>query len=906
MSTRSFRITGLWILAVLLLQLLAVGTWAANGITETKLPNGLTVLMKESHAAPVFTAQVWFKVGSRNEHNGITGISHLLEHMLFNSSKNFKKGEISDMIRKRGGIENAATWTDFTYYWQLLGSDNLEFSLKTLAERVGNAKLTGNEFSNERTVVLSELQGNENEPGSLLYYALMAAAFKASPYHWPTIGWQSDVENVGVEQLRNYYKTYYYPNNATLVLVGDFDSKNALELVKKYFGGTPSGPTPPKVYTTEPSQRGEREVTIHMEGNAERVMFGYHVPAIGDPDGYALTVLDQIMSGGRSSRLYQALVEKQLATGASTMSGDRKDPSLFIFAADGRQGVTADQLKAALLEQIEIAKTTLPTQQEMQAAKNQLEASLIFQNDSVSDQGEQIGYYNTLISYKYLDTLIPNIKKVTPEDVKRVADKYFSTDNLTVARFIPSDGARAGSGGEAPVGPVHYSKDMAWKPYAPLYKKMAPAVVKASPRPSRKLTKPTRIVLDNGIVLIVQENHSNPTAAITGYLKAGSVFDPKGKDGLADLTADMISRGTAKRSALDIAKSVEFVGGSVSASANVDNMVFGAKSLSKDFELIMDILSDELRNPTFPQDQFDRVKGMTLSQLAQSRESTEDQAFRAFYNSVYPAGHPYHRLSIENAQAEVKCITRDDLVAFHKQYYRPDNMIIVIAGDVNANQAAEEVKKYFGDWKSEGAVPAINIPDTPTQTQPKLITIPMKDKSQVDIVYGFAMGVKRSSPDFYTVRLMNQVLGGGGAMGSIMGDEIREKQGLVYNVYSTFDAGLGAGPWYASMGTNPKNVDKAVKSLKQVMKDFVKNGATRKQYEQAREFLIGVFPIALETNEGVARTLLNAEFYGLGMDYIEKYPKIYRSITLDQINAAARKYLRPDTATEVIAGPDGK
>ncbi|MCX6344058.1 MAG: pitrilysin family protein [Armatimonadetes bacterium] len=902
MFVRPLRSAGRLFLALVFIQILAISCVLAQaqGVLETKLDNGLTVIMKEVHAAPVFTAQVWFKAGSRNEHTGITGLSHMLEHMLFNSSKNFKKGEISDMIRKRGGIENAATSTDFTYYWQLLGSGNLEFSLKTLAERVGNALLTDKEFQNERTVVLSELQGNENNPGRLLYYALMAAAFEAHPYHWPTIGWQSDVENVSAAKLHEYYKTYYHPNNATLILVGDFDPKAAIVLVKKYFGSKPAGPKPPVVYTVEPPQSGERTVIVRKQGNAERILMGYHVPAIGSSDDYALNVLNQILSGGRSGKLYQALVEKQLATSAYSSTGDSKDPSLYMFAANARQGVSADKLKEALLEQIEIIKTTLPTDQEMQSAKNQLEASLIFQNDSVSDQGEQLGYYNTITSYKYLNTLIPKIKAVTPEDVKRVANKYFTQENLTVGKFIPTDGEPSGSGKSMP-GAVKRTSDKSWEKLADNYKPKS--AVQLLRYPDAEAAKPTRVALDNGMVIIVQENHSNPTVAISGYIKAGSYFDHDGKKGEASLTAEMLGRGAAKRSALELARASEFVGASVDTSASAENMSFSAKSLAKDFPLMLDLLSDELRNPTFPQDQFERARGEMLSALEQSKESTDDQASRAFYNSVFPASHPYHRLTVDEARKHLESITRDDLTVFHKAYYRPDTAIIVIAGDVKAVDAVEGVKGWFGDWKADGPTPKVEIPDVMPQTEPKQIVIPMMDKSQVDILYGYALGIKRSSPDYYTVRLMNHILGGGGALGSILGDQIREQQGLVYDIYSTFDATLGAGPWYASLGTSGKNVDKAVASLKSIVKDFAARGATKKQYEQAREFLIGVFPIALETNEGVARTLLNAEFYGLGMDYISNYPKIYGAITLGQVNAAAKKYLHPDAATLVIAGP---
>ena len=893
-----------FIVLILLLQMLALSSVYAQtqGVTETKLANGLTVIMKEVHAAPVFTAQVWFKVGSRNEHTGITGISHVLEHMLFGASKNYKKGEITGMVRERGGIDNAATWTDFTYYWELLSTDHLDFALKSLAEKAGNASLLDQELQKERTVVISELQGNENNPDRLLYQAVMATAFEAHPYQWPVIGWQSDVEKINRNQLVNYYNSYYHPNNATLVLVGDFDSAKALSLIKKYFSPLKSNPLPRPVYTMEPPQKGTRTVEIRREGSAERVLMGYHVPALTDPDSYALTVLDQILSGGRSSRLYQALVEKQLATSAWSSSGSRKDPSLFFLGATARQGVNADTLQKALAEQAEIIKTTPPTEQEMQAAKNQLEAYFVFQNDSVSDQGEQLGYYSTIDSWRFLDTFLPKIKAVTPEQVQAVAQKYLTQANLTIGRFIPTGPAVGGNGGPA-IGPVHNKKlQDIWQDAAYYTKPKTAAPVRVA-KPKNNAAKPTRVTLDNGMIVIVQENRSNPTVAITGNLRAGSYFDPQGKDGTASLVADMIGRGTQRRSALELSREVEFVGASLDTSASVESASFSAKSLSKDMPLMLDLLSDELRNAAFPADQLERSKGEMLSNLEQSKESTESQAFRAFHNSVYPAGHPYYEPMVDEAQKQIESITREDLVSFYKSYYRPDTAIIVIVGDVKTNDAIEQVKKYFGDWKAEGPRPVMEIPTVEPQKEAKKIVVPIMDKSEVDVVFGHAFTIRRSDPDFYTVRIMNQILGGGGALSSILGEEIREKQGLVYNVYSTFDATLGAGPWYASLGTNPKNADKAVDTLKREIGKFRDKGATQKDFKEAREFIIGVFPIALETNSGVARTLLSAEFYGLGMDYLQNYAKYYRAVTLEQVNAAAKKYLRPDAATLVIAGP---
>lgn len=885
---------------VVALILLSVGMSAEGKVSETILPNGLKVLIKEVHSAPVFTSQVWYKVGSRNEHTGITGASHLLEHMMFKGTKTYGKGEFTRLIKSKGGMENAATWVDFTYYWELLSSDHLELALKLEADRMQNSLFDPREFDAERTVVRSELEGKENHPFTLLYQGIHASAYTAHPYRWPIIGWLSDVENVPRDAVYNYYRTYYKPNNATLVIVGDVDTEKTLELVRKYFGKIPRGPEPPEVYTKEPPQQGERRFTIRRQGAAERVMVAYHIPEIIHPDTYPLMMLDQILSAGKSSRLYQVLVEGRLATSTWSTASSRKDSGLFILSATGLDGVSAAQLEKALLEEVEKMKSVPPTSKEMEQATNQLEAYLVFQNDSVSGQGEQLGTYETIASWKYLDTLLPRIMGVTPEDVQRVAREYLREENRTVGWFVPTGPPSGGKRG-APGLESHLQTPLGIAPnYTPAAKRTAP-----TPAIDTQTVKPKRTVLKNGMVVIVQENHSNRTVAIRGNLKAGGYFDPVDKKGLAAFTAEMLTRGTNRRSALDIAQETDYVGASIGTGSDTETATFSAKGLSKDFNLLLDILSDEIRRPSFPEEQIEKVKGEMTSQLDQEKENPRDRAMREFNRSVFPPGHPLRPQTIEEDQASIRSITRDDLVKFHQTYYGPETAAIVIVGDVTAEDAVAAVEKYFGDWKPTEVSHKIDIPRTPLAAKSSKEIIPMTDKSQVDVVFGHSGQLARTDPDFYAATVMNHILGGGAGLDSRLGKLLREDMGLVYYVYSWFDASLGAGPWQVSFGTNPANTDKAVDAAQEEIRHYIDAGPTEKEFDDAIDYIVGVFPIRLETNDGVANVLLAAEFYGLGIDYIERYPSIYRSVTIKQVRAAAKKYLHPDRTSLVVAGPYG-
>lgn len=894
-------------------------------VHETILSNGLKILTKEVHASPVVAFQVWYRVGSRNEELGKTGLSHLLEHMMFKGTDIYKKGEIDRLMRENGAVNNAGTWKDFTYYHETLSSDKLELAMQIESDRMVNSLIDPKEFKAEMTVVRSELEGHENEPDSLVSYEMYAMAYKAHPYQWPTIGWRHDVESVTRNDLYKYYKTYYAPNNAIVVITGDFDTAKTLEMMRKYFGKIARQPDPPKVIAIEPPQLGERRAIVRKAGVAPRVMIGYHIPALGDKDNYALDVLELVLSSGTSSRLYKALVDKQLTTDAYASASYGKDPSLFTAGGTARSGVKIEDVETALLAEIERTKTEPISNEELQKALNQLEAQFIYTNDSVTDQAEQLGYFETLYKWQFIDEYLKNARKVTPADVQNTAKKYLNAKNSTTVSFIP----------EVPAAPAKTSYRIderqrqkfgdiaAYKPDSEsAFKKgfaelsytgrKAPAspVSTSAKMPARSsatgsvgASKPTRVVLDNGMVVIVQENRSNSTIAINGKFNAGNIEDPDGKIGLAQITAGLLEKGTTNRTADQISNETDFVGINLSVGADTEYASFTGYSLTKHFDKMLDILSDMLRNPTFPQDEIDKIKSIKLSGIKEQMDSPESLAFRMFNHTVFPAGHPYYQLTIDDELANTSAIQRDDITSFYKQHYGPEGMTFVIVGDVDTKQAIEKIKQYFGSWPKSGTGMDRKIADTPLPDSITKKVISMPDKSQVDIVFGYPGQLKRNDPDFYAANVMNFILGGGGALGSRLGDEIRDKMGLAYNIYSYFDATRGAGPWIAYIGTNPANADKAIKTLVSQVELMKAKGAKASEMKEAVNYIAGSFPVRLETNSAVANTLKLAEYYNLGMDYIRNYQKIYRSVTLDQVNAAAKKYLHPDKYTLVIAGP---
>lgn len=410
----------------------------ASPVHETALPNGLTVLVQPVHTAPVVSFMVWYKVGSRNESAGITGISHLLEHMMFKGTPRYGKGEIARTLQRHGASFNAGTSLDYTCYYEVLAKDRLEIAMDIEADRMANASIPDEEHRLEMTVVRSELERNEDNPHRALYQETFAQAFQAHPYHWPTIGWRTDVEQITTDQIRDYYRLHYVPNNAIAVVVGDVPAERALDLVERHFGGIPAGPEPPPMRIVEPPQRGERRFKLRKPGDTRYLMAAWRNPALVHPDNYALDVLSMILGHGRTSRLYRSLVvDRKLATEVDASNETARDPFLLIARATVAPGGTLEQVEHALFHEVDRLRSEPPAEAEMTRAKRQVEASFVYARDSIRSLAQQLGYFETVATYRYLETYLDRVRAVGPEDVQRAACEYLAEETRTVGHYDP-------------------------------------------------------------------------------------------------------------------------------------------------------------------------------------------------------------------------------------------------------------------------------------------------------------------------------------------------------------------------------------------------------------------------------------------------------------------------------------
>ena len=428
------------IIAAFFISLLFAASSFALPVNEYMLDNGLKVLIVEDHKAPTATFQIWYRVGSRNEKTGKTGLSHLLEHMMFKGTKNHGPKTFAQTIQRAGGTDNAFTSKDYTGYFELLASDRISLPIELEADRMQNLILTKESVLSERDVVMEERRLRyEDDPQNFVMEEVFAAAFKNHSYRWPVIGWMSDLKTLNPEDLVSHYRTYYAPNNAVIIVVGDVNQQEMLGRIKTAFGSIPPGPSVPEVTVEEDEQKGERRIYVKKEAELPYVLSVYKVPNITHEDGFALDVLGSILSDGKSSRLYRSLVyEKQIAISAwAGYEGLYKDPFLFFTGATAGQGKKIEAVERALLDEIEKIKNELPSAQEVQRAKNQVEASFIMQQDSIYMQAKTIGSFEMTVGWKFIDKYLEGIRKVTPEEVSRVAKKYLSDEQKTTGILIP-------------------------------------------------------------------------------------------------------------------------------------------------------------------------------------------------------------------------------------------------------------------------------------------------------------------------------------------------------------------------------------------------------------------------------------------------------------------------------------
>lgn len=857
-----------------------------NGIVEYRLDgNGLKVLLVENHAAPVVATMVVYRVGSRNEGVGYTGSTHFLEHMMFKGThaRNPASGSgVMETFAPVGALLNATTSLDRTNYFECVPRQHLGLTLEVEADRMRNLVLRKEDRDSEMTVVRNEFERGENSPGSVMYQRMYATAYREHPYHHPTIGWRSDVEGVPMERMKAFYDTYYWPNNATVMIVGDFDPAEAITLVVDQFGKIPSSKDPiPDVYTTEPPQEGEQRFEVSRPSKqTPEVWIGFRVPEAEHEDTYALDALAQILGGSKpSTRLYKALVDSGKAVSAGAFAQSNRDPSLFIVSATCAEGVQPSEVEAIILAEIEKAAADGEiSARELGIVKSANRKSTTLQRDDSMKFANLLCQGEAVSDWRWIATYDDKFDQVTTGAIAAVAARYMVRKNRTIGYFLPEEVEKPAE--VAVAKPTIATNGVADTSFA--------ARVKVH-------------VLPNGLTVLALSTPGTGTASVAGAIKAGESFRSFDKALVPELAAVLLTSGSKGLTKEALAEKLDSMGSSLRFSAGNFEVTFGSTVVASDLPAYLDLMSEVVTNPVYDAQELDLTKARFAAYIKRNSAETGRVASGTLSRELYGRDSVFHHKSPDLLAAELPTIGAADLSAFHKAQYSPANTIITIVGDIDADNVIDLLPDALKSWSGPAAT-AIVIPGFVMPKAAKRIDVAIPGKANVDIVIGLPTLVDRHSADFHAVRLANAALGHD-TIGSRLGKVVRVKEGLTYGINSGLgDVTVAGAPWKITVSVNPANIERTLSLINEVVAKYLEEGISERELADEKGRVYGEFVVSLRNTLGLARALNQYQSIGLGAAAMDTLESQYAAISKGEADAAMRKYFRLDQAVTVIAG----
>jgi zinc protease len=873
-----------------------------DGIVEYVFKrNGLKVLHVENHSAPVVTTLIVYKIGSRNEAVGYTGSTHFLEHLMFKGtdSRNPQDGTgVTDILAPMGAIFNATTGMDRTNYFETAHRDNRRALLAMEADRMRNLRLRKEDRDSEMTVVRNELEKNDSNISGIMYQNMLRNAFHMHPYHHPVIGWTSDIEGVPLERFKEFYDTYYWPNNATLIVVGDCTTDELLGDVRAEFGKISRSPKPiPEVYTTEEDQEGERRFTIERVNKATpQVWLGYRIPQARHQDNAALNMLSGILgnAGDPNSRLYKALIESGKAVSCGAMNPDMRDPGLFMLNATAAPGVDIAEVEKILLLEIERIARNGVSDAEMAPHKAADRKGYILSRDSTKGfatflcAGESVADWQWLLDSKDL------FAAVTSADVKAVAEHYFDASSRTVGVFIPlkEKGAKKSAaatpkrdGIKVPFVTTHGGKD---KPAGTLASRVI------------------RTVLPNGLTVIALPSPGTGTVSVATSVKAGSAYASYDKELVPNAVANLLTMGSKNLTKEDLASRMAQMGSGIDFGVSQDMLSIASTStvISSDLKDFLGLLAEVLLNPVFADADLNMIKPMFASSLSRSATDTDAQASAILSRELYDKGNPFYQKTVDELFAELPLLSVADCKAFYAKHSSPKSTSITIAGDFDAARALDFIPAELKAWTGPDALTLTVDPATiKVVYKARRINVPMPNKRSVSIIVGMPADISRFASDFYAARLANNALGLD-TIGNRLGKVIRVKEGLTYGVNCSFgNPALPGAPWTIDLTVNPENVEKAISLIEDIVADYLATGITQGKElatEQGRAY--GSVISSMENTRGIANLFSSFQLLGLQPSILDDLKAKYDAITKAEVDAAIRKYFDLSKAVTVVVG----
>src|SRR5262245_21965390 len=770
MTSRRFLSALSSVVLVLALTILGCGAQSNKSATSVNdipklefekftLPNGLAVILSEDHRLPLVAVNLWYHVGPAYEAEGRTGFSHLFEHMMFQGSKHVEGDSHFRFLEAAGGSDlNGTTDFDRTNYFETVPSNQLELALWLESDRMGYLLdvLDQKKLSNQQDVVRNERrQSIENQPYGIVEEAMFHQLFpKNHPYYADVMGSHTDIQAAKLEDVKQFFKSYYAPNNASIAIVGDINKAATKALVEKYFGPFKRGEAVAKPNVQTPKITAERRAVITDRVELPRVYIAWITSPFFAPGDADADIAATVLGDGKCSRLYKSLVYgKQIAQSVSAQQYSLMLGSLFNIDVTARPGHTAEEIEKAIDEELSRFRESGPQQAEVDRARNVIETRIIQRLENLGGFGgvaDRLNMYNHFLGTPdYLAKDIQRYRAVTPASVKTFVQQQLAQNARVVVQGVPGKqdlgpelptpnaaGVAAGTGAES------VNADESWRSQPP-----KPAEMRAA-----QLPVPKSFQLPNGLTVLVNERPGLPIVSAYLTVRTGSAANPVDKPGLANFTAAMLDEGAGSRTALQIADEVAQLGASLTTASNMDSTQIAGSSLRRNFPALLDLMADVTRRPSFPEEEVNRQRASRLGNLAQQRENPGAVANVAMFAALYGTGHPYGYVDL-GTEPSNKAITRDDLQKFWSQNFVPNNAALVVSGQVTAVDLKPLVAKAFGDWKQ--GTPASPNPGEPVTTKSRLVIVDKPGAPQTQLRVA-SIGVPRSTPDYEALRVMNE------------------------------------------------------------------------------------------------------------------------------------------------------
>ena len=846
------------------------------------LSNGLDVILHEDHNIPVVAVNVWYHVGSKDEEIGRTGFAHLFEHVMFEGSKHHNSSHF-DPLQKAGANLNGSTTPDRTNYWEDVPTNYLDLALWLESDRMGFLldALDQQRLDIQRDVVKNERrQSYENRPYGMAHWHLQEALYPMPhPYHWMTIGSQEDLDAADLDDIKNFFKRFYTPSNASLAIAGDIDMGQALEMVNHYFGDLPPGEPAPRKGRHDSSLRGRIELEMRDSVTLPRTYIAWPTPPEGDIDDAPLEIYQAIMSDGLTSRLHKSLVyEKQIAQSANMRYHSSEIAGQCILSVTAAEGHELDEVEAAADAEMEMLLREPPTDEEITRVKNRIEASHFRQLARIGGFGgraDQLNHYSVFSADPDLiNTSLDKYMSVTREDVMRVAESVLG-ENQVRLRVLP----------EPTLSPATVTIDRTVMP-------------PPKSEPVFNPPTPTRTKLSNGMGISVIEQRGMPIVAFGVLMDAGASRDPENLPGLAGFTAQMLPEGTTTKTSQEIAQAFEFIGSRISADGRREYTLLSAETLTKHWPTGLELTADLVLNPNFPDYEIERVRREHLTELRRGKDEPNAVAEQLMAGLVFQSSSGYgHPLS--GTEKSIAALTRDDIVSQFSRDYTPANANLIVVGDVSIDEVAKRAEAVFGRWKGGPSANGRSVVEPSNGTA----TIYLVDRpgAPQSVIRALNTTIPRLHPDYLGLTLMNYAFGG--QFSARLNQNLRQEKGYSYGYQSHVQ-------WFRSsslmLAGGSVQTEVTKESVFETLKEYNEVRGSRpiseEELENAKASVLRSFPANFERPGAIMGQVLQMVQFGLPDDYLQTVRANVEAVTLDDVHRITQELVRPDQLKILVVG----